>query len=91
MIGLNAINPEGLAARTNLDRHGPAGDAPIDVSYLMTLSEDATPTIMDRLNALPEADATRLRQQLRSRSEARGGGWRSTNIAHERALAASKE
>ena len=50
---LNAINPDVLIARTNLDRdeRSPA----VDASYLAGLSADAYPTLVERLDELPPA------------------------------------
>jgi Domain of unknown function (DUF4173) len=51
-LALNALNPDALIARTNLDR------PKIDVAYVSSLSADAVPELLQRLPSLP-ADVRR--------------------------------
>jgi hypothetical protein len=78
--GLNVLNPDALIARTNLDRPR------VDVAYLGHLSDDAVPTLVDRLPGLrPE-----LRRELTFRLLQRGrddGGILGWNASRSRAHA----
>jgi Domain of unknown function (DUF4153) len=63
---LNAINPDLLVARVNLGR-SPAVRA-VDYPYLTRLGGDATPTVVQALNAsAPSSDACKAAGSLRSR------------------------
>ena len=53
-LALNAVNPDALIARTNLDR------PKVDVHYVAQLSDDAVPSVLARLPSL----APPLRQEL---------------------------
>jgi len=78
---MNALNPDALIARTNLNR------PKLDLPYLMNLSDDATPTLV---KALPSLDPA-LRAQLEAELTARRRGesdWRTWNWSRSRAQAA---
>jgi hypothetical protein len=78
IIAINVVNPDALIARTNLNRPN------LDLPYLMQLSDDATPELV---NALPTLDP-QLRQQLASELEYRrtsGSDWRTWNLSRHRA------
>ncbi|MCW2924250.1 MAG: hypothetical protein JWM98_1654 [Thermoleophilia bacterium] len=91
VLALDIANPDALAARTNLERSGDGGVIVIDSQYLSTLSEDATPTIVDRLDRLSPHQRDDLARSIRHRVDARSGGWRSSNLAHHKAEQASSE
>ena len=60
---LNVISPDALIARTNLTRPH------VDVVYLARLSDDAVPTLVDRLATVPDPAVRReLAQRLLARS-----------------------
>ena len=60
---LNVISPDALIARTNLTRPH------VDVVYLSRLSDDAVPTLVDRLATVPDPAVRReLAQRLLARS-----------------------
>jgi Domain of unknown function (DUF4173) len=75
---LNVVSPDALIARTNTTR--PA----VDVQYLATLSDDAVPTLIERLPSLPPAKRRELASALLSRTTA-DGDWRSWNVSRSRA------
>jgi hypothetical protein len=81
---LNVLNPDGLIARSNLERPGSGRE--LDVQYLLTLSADAAPTLLAGLPALPEPERCQLELGIR---EARWGtrslDWRSWNLSRARA------
>jgi len=82
VAALDIVNPDAVIARVNIDRHIDAG-RPLDEHYLANLSEDATPTILARLERLPTPQARFL-----ARSVARGDdGWRTWNWSRARARA----
>ena len=71
LAGLNAVNPDGVIARTNLAR-ADAGWA-LDVAYLSRLSTDAVPALRARRSA-PDTAAHRAAQAILSRE--RDDDWR---------------
>ena len=67
LFALNAINPHQLTARVNLDRAS-NGARVVDYGYLAQLGGDATPMVVDALNAAPpSADACKAAKALRWR------------------------
>jgi hypothetical protein len=83
ILAINIVNPDALIARTNLDRQR------LDVPYLMKLSDDATPTLVDALPTLDSADRTSLAAELASRRA--GQDWRTWNWSRHRAQQALGE
>jgi hypothetical protein len=82
--GLHALNPHALIARVNLDRA--ASGKEYDGSYLRTLSADAVPVIITRLELLPPPERCNATRMLEERwSSARAGGWRTWNLSDWRA------
>ncbi|MGH2921694.1 MAG: DUF4173 domain-containing protein [Gaiellaceae bacterium] len=84
IFAMNALNPDALIARTNLERPN------LDVAYLTQLSDDATPALVD---ALPTLDP-KLRAQLELELAARRDGdddWRTWNWSRSRAQAALED
>lgn len=83
VLVLNAVNPDALIAKTNLDRPN------LDVYYLSQLSDDATPTLVEALGGLPSAERRDLKYELstRSRGEADWRTWNSSRSRADRALA----
>lgn len=81
---LHVLNPHALIARVNISRA--ASGAEVDGSYLRTLSADAVPTLMARLNTLPDAERCQVAARLKEKwSGERPGGWRTWNFADARA------
>ena len=81
ILAANALNPDALIARANLDRPRP------DVHYLGGLSDDAVPTLVSRLPSLPPPLRFELAAELRGRSD-RTGDWRTWNLSRARAAKA---
>jgi hypothetical protein len=75
---LNAFNPDALIARTNLGRQN------VDVGYLSGLSDDAIPTLIERLPRLPPPLRRSLARRLLSRPLP-PANWRAWNLDRERA------
>lgn len=81
---LQILNPHALIARVNLDRA--ASGAEYDTDYLVTLSGDAIPVIIGRLDEFPDAELCTVLTALKERwSGAKPGGWRSWNLGEARA------
>jgi Domain of unknown function (DUF4173) len=78
VLALNAINPDAVIARTNLDRPH------VDLVYLTELSDDATPALVEALPGLPAGDRRDLALALRER-ELRDTDWRTWNWSRSRA------
>jgi hypothetical protein len=84
IAALHLLNPHALVARVNLDRA--AAGAEVDGTYLQRLSADAVPTILARLDQLPEAERTHIAGLIVERwSGERRGGWRAWNLSDWRA------
>src|SRR5688572_28307768 len=84
IASLHVLNPHALIARVNLDRA--ANGAEYDGAYLTSLSADAVPTILSRLEQLPMAEQCRASRYLLKRwSGERPGGWRTWNLSDSRA------
>jgi hypothetical protein len=78
---MNALNPDALIARTNLNR------PKLDLPYLMNLSDDATPTLVKALPSLDPALRAQLEQELAARRRGQSD-WRTWNWSRSRAQAA---
>ena len=88
ILAMNALNPDALIARTNVERASTGAE--IDLRYLEGLSDDAVPTLVA---ALPELDET-VRRRLAANLLARRSDddWRTWNWsrAHADALLAER-
>jgi hypothetical protein len=73
LLGLAALNPDGLIAGHNLKR------GQLDVSYLEQLSADAVPA----LDAAPRRDCLLIQHDIETSTEP--DDWRSANLARARA------
>jgi hypothetical protein len=81
IAGANVLNPDALIARTNIDR-GAAG-RPADYTYLAQLSDDAVPTLLERLPSVrPDARRFLAADLLRRSGD---GDWRTWNLSRARA------
>jgi hypothetical protein len=73
LVILNAINPDALIVRSNIGRElqadAPAGRSrsPLDENYLLTLSADAVPTLVELLPTLPPDRAAALGRRIAER------------------------
>jgi hypothetical protein len=84
IAALQVLNPHALIARVNIDRA--AAGRQYDGNYLRTLSADAVPTILARLDKLPGPERCRAGGMLVERwSGERPGGWRTWNLGDWRA------
>lgn len=90
LAGLNAVNPDALVARVNLERVAVAGQE-IDAVYLAKLSTDAAPAIAARYAGLPQAARCAFRSVLAERTLAPVGDWRSWNLSRSRGLPLLRE
>jgi hypothetical protein len=80
IAALHVVNPHALIARVNLDRA--SAGAEYDGAYLRTLSADAVPAILARLDRLPAAERCRVGGMLAERwTGQRSGGWRTWNLS----------
>jgi hypothetical protein len=84
IFALNALNPDALIARTNLDR------PKLDVYYLTQLSDDATPALVDALPKLEPDLRAQLELELAARRDS-GRDWRTWNWSRNRAQAALED
>jgi hypothetical protein len=84
IAALHALNPHALIARVNMERA--AAGADYDGAYLGTLSADAVPAILARLETLPDPERCRVGTMLEERwSGERPGSWRTWNLSDARA------
>jgi hypothetical protein len=78
VAALNVVNPDGLVARTNVDR------ASLDAGYVTSLSADAVPTLVGRLDRI-DPSARRVVARALLRQWTRGHGWRTWSVARAQA------
>ena len=78
VAALNVVNPDGLVARTNVGR------ANLDVRYVTSLSADAVPTLVGRLDRI-EPSARRVVAQKLLRRWGHGHGWRTWSLGRAQA------
>src|SRR5690606_22337231 len=84
IAALHVLNPHALIPRVNLDRAA-AGEV-YDGTYLCTLSADAVPTLLARIDQLPQAERCRVEHMVEERwAGDRPGGWRTWNLSDWRA------
>ena len=77
---LNAVNPDALIVRTNLERPR------VDAVYLASLGDDAVPALLERLPTLRPDLRRALAVELLQRAD-REDDWRSFNLSRSRAQA----
>jgi hypothetical protein len=77
-LALNVLNPDALIARTNVTR------PVVDVGYLAGLSDDAVPTLVNRLPSLAPEQQRLLAEGLLER-DAATRDWRSSNVSRSEA------
>jgi hypothetical protein len=94
---LNALNPDALIVRTNIGREfqvdapttARTRPQPLDESYLLTLSADAVPTLVELLPSLPPDKAASLAPKLAERWRAPAHqDWRAWNWGRYQAWSA---
>jgi hypothetical protein len=80
-LAFSAINPEALVVRYNVHR---AGDTPVDIRYLASLSDDAVPELVASLGSMTSPEAAHLEASLCQRPQ-RSSGWAGWNLGTARA------
>jgi hypothetical protein len=85
-LALNAVNPDAVIARTNLDR------AKVDPAYLANLSDDAVPTLVERVPSIRNRELqASLAAALLDRRFARDlVGWNASRVSARAAVAAHR-
>jgi hypothetical protein len=85
VLAINAVNPDAIVARTNLDRMHD-GER-FDAYYLTCLSADAVPVIVEALPSTREADRRTVEDSMESPSRwyRDDADWRSWNLGRSRA------
>jgi hypothetical protein len=81
---INALNPDALIARVNVDRMQ-AGER-FDAYYLTYLSADAAPVLVESLPRMSEADRRIVEEDLSARwADAAETDWRTWNLSRSQA------
>ena len=88
LIGLNAVGPDDLVVRLNVERA--QGTGRLDVDYLASLSADATPPALAGAAGLGPEDRDALMRRICAAPGPAGGGWESYNVATRAALDARR-
>jgi hypothetical protein len=84
VAALHLLNPHAVIARVNIERA--LAGAEYDGEYLRSLSADAVPTLLERLEQLPEEERCRVSRIVEERwGGSRRGGWRTWNLSDWRA------
>ena len=81
---INALNPDALIARVNVDRM--VAGKEFDAYYLTLLSADAAPVLVESLPRMSEPDRRMIEEDLQNRwADAEGRDWRTWNLGRSRA------
>ena len=80
VVILNVVNPEAVIVDRNLDRH--LGGAEFDAGYLVRLSDDATPALVDALPRLDDRNREFVLTQICADGTTSPTGW---NLSRQRA------
>jgi hypothetical protein len=83
LLALNALNPDALIARVNLER--PPTARPVDVDYLLSLSADAAPTLITAIASLPGDQGENAGRVLQRWTPPDHPDWRTYNTARDAA------
>jgi hypothetical protein len=85
VLAINAVNPDAIVARTNLDRM--QDGERFDAHYLTRLSADAVPVIVEALPSMKEADRRTIVDSIEppSRWSRDDADWRTWNLGRSRA------
>ncbi|HSS34804.1 MAG TPA: DUF4173 domain-containing protein, partial [Patescibacteria group bacterium] len=73
-VGVNLVGPHAFVAGQNLARAAdptlvpPGGKSGLDARYVLGLSDDAVPTLVDALSRIPEPDRSTIADGLRRRA-----------------------
>jgi hypothetical protein len=89
ILAINAMNPDALIAKTNIDRLQEGKR--FDPYYLTTLSADAVPVIVDSLPAIGQKPVWQdftLQQEILYTWSKKPEGWRTWNLGRTRAYQA---
>jgi len=82
VVGLNCINPDGAIAALNTSRYVKS----VDGEYLSSLSDDATPTLINSLKRLPADAKEKVVSSLKIRQiRLQSDDWRSWDLGAEKA------
>jgi len=80
VAGLNVLNPDAFIVRTNLAR---MGERPFDAAYALSLSPDATPTLVAKLPSLEPSTRCEVARTLAQRRDG-DTPWQAWNLARHR-------
>lgn len=83
VVATALANPDDLIVRQNLAHAGP--DRPLDVNYLLDLGPDGIPTLLAKIDDVPESDRCRVIEESRDRYGNPDGDWRSWTYGRWRA------
>ena len=79
LAALDILNPDAFIARLNVDR--PPSSRPMDLDYLLSLSADATPTLIDAIAVLaPQERRTAAERLLQRWHPGDPPDWRTFNV-----------
>lgn len=83
LLGLNALNPEAVVARHNVERA--ARQLAVDPVYLAELSDDAVPALVEALPRLEEPERTAVLEAVCAGDDRPFDGWAAANTSRRRA------
>ncbi len=90
-VGMDILNPDKYVAQKNLTQF--AGTDKLDAKYLLSLSADATPVILEKFNPTTEEDKQLQRDYIEKSKQKlpKTESWQSYNIAREKALQLARQ
>ena len=89
LLGLNAVNPEAVVVRHNIDRA--ARTQKVDPGYLAELSDDAVPELVRALPDLDEPARAQVLAAVCAGIDRSFDGWAAANTSHRRATDARRQ
>jgi hypothetical protein len=88
LAALNVLNPDAFIARVNLER--PLTARPVDLDYLLSLSGDAVPMLVEALPRMSQVDRRTTSSRLHERWHTTAHpDWRSFNVGRQVAAEAA--
>jgi hypothetical protein len=85
VVALNVVNPDALIVQRNAAMTGDEGERRFDSQYVLSLSADAVPALVDNFDEIMLAERCDVARELQRRYVDDEHGWRSWTWSRQRA------
>jgi hypothetical protein len=85
VVVLNVLNPDALIVQRNAAMTGGDGERPFDSDYVLALSADSVPALIDNFDEIPPDDRCLVARELQRRHVEEHDDWRSWSWSRYRA------